>query len=207
MKNGAPASSPEAPAVSRTEALYELHLYHIRREAGAVAISASHVTDIRLDPNYCGLMADSVTKIDTSAISVQVKALIEELREEIQSVKDGSAYLARSGGTMTGALKVLPPTESAHAANKGYVDGKWKTATLTLVASAWTDRMQTVSLEGVTADESKTDVIAAPVPDDDNFEGYAESNVRLYAQLDGAVRFKCSIVPDRDLNVNVALRV
>ena len=32
--------------------------------------------------------------------------------------------LPMAGGTMTGALNVLDPTENAHAANKGYVDEK-----------------------------------------------------------------------------------
>ena len=62
-KQGAAASSPSAPAVSRTEALYELHLYHVRREAGAAAVAVSNVTDLRQDQNYCGLMADSVTVV------------------------------------------------------------------------------------------------------------------------------------------------
>lgn len=129
-KQGVPASAPAAPAVSQTEALYELHLYHVRREPGAAAISVSSITDLRLDSNYCGLMADSVTRIDTDAIAAQAHALIEELRQEIQSVKDGSAYLLRSGGTMTGPInmngQVLKglnaPTADDQAANMGYVN-------------------------------------------------------------------------------------
>lgn len=63
VKQGTAASSPTAPAVSRTESLYELHLYHVRREAGASAISAADITDLRLDSDYCGLMADPITPI------------------------------------------------------------------------------------------------------------------------------------------------
>lgn len=92
IKQGTAASSPSAPEISRTEALYELHLYHVRREAGATAVTASNVTDLRLDPNYCGLMADSVTQVDTTAINAQIQAFIERLRQEIAAVEDGSAY-------------------------------------------------------------------------------------------------------------------
>lgn len=96
VKQGAAASAPVAPAVSRTEALYELHLYHVRREAGATVVTAADITDLRLDSNYCGLMADSVTRVDTSQISAQISALITQLREELAAVKDGSAYVLRN---------------------------------------------------------------------------------------------------------------
>ena len=65
VKKGAAAAAPAPPVVSRTEALYELHLYHVRREPGAAAVTASGITDLRKDANYCGLMADSVTVINT----------------------------------------------------------------------------------------------------------------------------------------------
>lgn len=65
VKKGTAAAAPAPPAVSRTEALYELHLYHVRREPGAAAVTASGITDLRKDANYCGLMADSVTVINT----------------------------------------------------------------------------------------------------------------------------------------------
>lgn len=146
VKRGVAASAPAAPAISKTESLYELHLYHVRREPGASAVSVSNITDLRLDPNYCGLMADSVTQIDTAAISAQVNALIESLRQEIQSVKDGSAYLLRSGGEMSGpinmngqAIKGLnAPTADDEAVNLGFVKnmGKAKAGFIYPLASA-----------------------------------------------------------------------
>lgn len=94
VKKGTPSSVPAAPEISRTESVYELHLYHVYREAGAVSLSVADITDLRMDTNYCGLMADSVTKVDTSAINAQVMALVEKLRQEILAVKDGNAYIS-----------------------------------------------------------------------------------------------------------------
>ena len=85
VKQGLAASAPAAPIVSRSESFYELHLYHVRRDPGAAAVPVSNITDLRLDPNYCGLMADSVTQINTDAIAAQVYGLIEELRQEWQT--------------------------------------------------------------------------------------------------------------------------
>ena len=64
VKRGVAASSPVPPEVVQTEAIYELHLYHVRRAAGAAVVSASDITDIRQDRNYCGVMMDDVTNID-----------------------------------------------------------------------------------------------------------------------------------------------
>lgn len=86
VKNGIASASPNAPDVVRTESLYELHLYHIRRNVGSVTITASDVTDMRLSPDHCGLMADSVTKIDTSAIQKQIEALIGETQSKTESI-------------------------------------------------------------------------------------------------------------------------
>lgn len=77
-KHGTPASSPQYPEITQTVAEYELYLYAIYRPAGATVITAANITDLRLS-KYCGLMADSVTQIDTSAIAAQVQALLDGL--------------------------------------------------------------------------------------------------------------------------------
>lgn len=107
VKNGTASSKPIPPEVSRDEAVYELHLYHVKREAGSLSITHSNITDLRLNSSYCGLMADSITSIDTYAIEKQVADLIKSLQNEISNVKDGSAYLLRDGSTgMTGNLQM-----------------------------------------------------------------------------------------------------
>lgn len=59
--HGTPAANPEPPEPIRMESLYELHLYHVRREAGATAIPVGSLTDVRMNEKYCGLMQDDVT--------------------------------------------------------------------------------------------------------------------------------------------------
>lgn len=108
-----------------------------------------------------------------------------------------------SGGTMTGALSVLYPTESAHAASKGYVDGKLIFVSVALPASGWADNVQTVSVSAVTADASVT---VAPDPSgDDNYTAYTECGVRCTAVGNGTMTFKCTDVPAANLAVNVAV--
>lgn len=61
VKSGTAASSPSAPAVTRTSDTYEISLAQIRVNAGATSISASNITDERLNNDVCGLMTDGVT--------------------------------------------------------------------------------------------------------------------------------------------------
>lgn len=89
IKKGTPASSPVPPALQRDGAAYEISIAQIRVGAGVTAINAGNITDERLDSNVCGLMRDGVTGIDTSVISAQVTALINELQGTLQVVYDG----------------------------------------------------------------------------------------------------------------------
>ena len=92
-KKGTASSSPQPPELSQTEALYELHLAHVLRNPAAVSIVAADVSDMRLSPVYCGLMADAVSKVDTAAIDAQISALIQKLRDALADV-EGETYYA-----------------------------------------------------------------------------------------------------------------
>ena len=88
VKNGTAATYPIAPSVVRTEAIYELHLYQVLRNAGSIVISSSAITDLRLNSEYCGIMADSVTSVDTESIQKQIDAFIENARSQTSSFID-----------------------------------------------------------------------------------------------------------------------
>jgi hypothetical protein len=90
VKKGTPAVSPAIPTRTTTETVYELYLCSVLRRPAALSVSASDVTDLRMNPEYCGLMANSVTSVDTTAISRQVAALIDDLRKEIAEIESGS---------------------------------------------------------------------------------------------------------------------
>lgn len=99
IKKGTPATNPVRPAIVRSGAVYELYLASIYRPAGATAITASNITDLRMDTTVCGLMADSVTKVDMDAIRAQLIGLVEELEEAIQNIEVGEIVPIEKGGT------------------------------------------------------------------------------------------------------------
>ncbi len=62
VKQGSPASSPSAPALTKSVTTYELGLYDVYIPAGLVSLSQSNITDQRTDGTLCGIMNDGVTR-------------------------------------------------------------------------------------------------------------------------------------------------
>lgn len=107
VKRGVPSSNPLPPDRSTEEALYELHLLEVLRKPAAAAVKQENVTDLRFDSSCCGLMADSVTKVDTSAINAQVMALVNELRTKLSEVEAQTYYASKEYVTTTDATATL----------------------------------------------------------------------------------------------------
>lgn len=105
VKQGTPASSPKMPAISRTGTVYELYLASVLRPVNATTISVGSLTDLRMDESVCGLMADSVTSVDTEAINAQIMALINDLSQEIENVKGLVGLMFESDWAENGVLK------------------------------------------------------------------------------------------------------
>ena len=117
VKKGTPAVSPAIPPRTTTETVYELYLCSVLRRPAALSVSASDVTDLRMNPEYCGLMANSVTSVDTTAISRQVAALIDDLRKEIAEIEAGSGVELKKL-----AFHNVVASESDFIANSTYAD-------------------------------------------------------------------------------------
>lgn len=101
VKSGVARSNPLPPERSTEEALYELHLLEVLRKPAAASVKPENVTDLRFDSSCCGMMADSVTKVDTSAINAQVMALVNELRTKLGEVEAQTYYASKEYATTT----------------------------------------------------------------------------------------------------------
>lgn len=115
IKKGVPASSPAAPAMQRDAEVWELALADVTVPAGATAISAQNIADMRNDKAYCGPVVAMIEHIDTDEFVQQIEsalggvqedanALLEQIRAELDGVRDESLYLLKTGGAMTGAI-------------------------------------------------------------------------------------------------------
>ena len=80
---GVPDSAgPAAPAITRTELIYDLCLAEIKRPAGSTAVIVADIYDTRADETVCGVMRDGVTGIPTGTLVQQFRAVIDALKGE-----------------------------------------------------------------------------------------------------------------------------
>jgi len=88
VKQGTPASSPTAPALTRTAAIYELGLATVRVNAGSTIATPANTTDTRANNNVCGWVTGTVDQIDTTSLFAQYDAQFDEWFEDIQGKLD-----------------------------------------------------------------------------------------------------------------------
>ena len=115
---GTASSAPTAPAISRTELIYDLCLAEITRPAGSTSISTGQITDTRLDEALCGIVRDGVTGIPTDELLAAAKERINALEEKATSsaaaAKD-SAEAAKSSETKSAASEKTAKTSETAA--------------------------------------------------------------------------------------------
>lgn len=96
---GVPDSAgPAAPAITRTELIYDLCLAEIKRPAGSTAVTVADITDTRADETVCGVMRDGVHGIPAAT-------LIQMLRQKIAEVDNGNFYDKTETDALLNALR------------------------------------------------------------------------------------------------------
>lgn len=151
---GTASSTPTAPAISRTELIYDLCLAEITRPAGSTSITTGQITDTRLDEALCGIVRDSVTGIPTdellAAARERINALEEKATSSAAAAKD-SAEAAKSSETKSAASEKNAKT-SETAAQRALQDTKTEhTAALQDIARARTMALNDVAASTKTA--------------------------------------------------------
>lgn len=151
---GTASSTPTAPAISRTELIYDLCLAEITRPAGSTSITTGQITDTRLDEALCGLVRDGVTGIPTdellAAARERINALEEKATSSAAAAKD-SAEAAKSSETKSAASEERAKT-SETAAKQALQDTETEhTAALQDIARARTTALNDVATSTRTA--------------------------------------------------------
>lgn len=151
---GTASSTPTAPAISRTELIYDLCLAEITRPAGSTAVTTGQITDTRLDEKLCGIVRDGVTGIPTDELLAAARERIATLEENASNsaaaAKD-SAEAAKSSETKSAASEERAKT-SETAAKQALQDTKTEhTAALQDIAQARTTALNDVAASTKTA--------------------------------------------------------
>lgn len=155
---GTASSTPTAPAISRTELIYDLCLAEIARPAGSTAVTTGQITDTRLDEKLCGIVRDGVTGIPTeellAAARERINALEEKATTSAAAAKD-SAEAAKSSETKSAASE-----KKAAASEKSAQQALQDTETEHTTALQDIARARTTALNDV-ANSTRTATAAA----------------------------------------------
>ena len=100
---GSPASQPQPPALTNTTLNRQISLAQIRVAAAASRITASDITDERMDETVCGLVTESVG-VDTSVMQAQFLALLSKIESELADLNAGTATMLRADYDSDGAV-------------------------------------------------------------------------------------------------------
>ena len=116
---GTAADTPAVPAITRAGNIYDLRLADINIPAGATAITATMITDTRLDDG-CGIATARPETVDTSSIYDQYQASLEAYMSFVRDCMDEtiagnlqnfvtqslSTKVDKTGDTMSGDLSI-----------------------------------------------------------------------------------------------------
>lgn len=180
---GTSSSAPVRPTLKNTNTIVQIPLAYVDIDANATEITQSDITNM-VGTDDCPFVTGILQTVSLGTLLGQWQEDFLAWFNETKGILDGDA---------AGNLR-------------NYIDGKFQSVSITLSTEGWADNLQTVSVSGVTADKTKSDVFASPGTGDENYTAYNDSGVRLYAQLDNAVTFKCEDVPSIALTVSVFVR-
>lgn len=186
---GAISSAAVPPVLTNNSTLRQISLAQISVPAGATSITASMITDERMDKSVCGIVTDTVA-VDTSMVNAQVSSLIEELRYSLGQVVSGGVP-AHSFTHAKGGSDVLTPKMI------GAADAS---VSLTVPVGGWSNNTCTVTVDGITSDSH---VIVTPHPD--SYVVWAECMIRATAHGAGTMTFACEDVPDETIKANLLI--
>lgn len=104
---GAAAESPQPPTLTRDSTKWEIGLANLFVAKNVSTISQQRITDTRLDPGRCGMVAQTIGELDTAPYFAQLAAAIAQhqtdaeaqlaaLQAAIEAVEGDSAWMMKA---------------------------------------------------------------------------------------------------------------
>lgn len=76
---GIAASTPQIPALTQSDSIWEIGLANIYRKANSTEVSNANITDTRYDTSRCGIIS-SISQFDTKTLYQQIEADLDEFK-------------------------------------------------------------------------------------------------------------------------------
>lgn len=82
VKKGTAAGNPVAPELQRDYDMYEIGLADIRINANVIEIKQENITDLRLNSDLCGIVANQLQHVDTTTLFNQYQDWLTNATEQ-----------------------------------------------------------------------------------------------------------------------------
>ena len=206
VKKGNPAVSPVAPALTRNESVWEICLATIRITEGATSVSQSMITDTRTNSNLCGIVAATMTEVDTDRFYAQVQSDLESFRTGEQTTM--STFFAERRREFDAWFADVKNILNDSAATKLTAQLMEKASVnseiVSISPSRWTGAdgkySQRVSCSIAKNEESNVYVVS-PVPT--SIDEYSDCGIYASEYGDSYIVFSAKDKPDNTLMANV----
>lgn len=85
VKKGNPLGNPVAPTLQRDYDIYEIGLADVRVNANAIEITQENITDLRLNTELCGIVANHLQHLDTTTLFNQYQDWLNRVTNEAET--------------------------------------------------------------------------------------------------------------------------
>ena len=211
VKKGTAQGNPIAPELQRDYDIYEIGLADIRVNANAIEITQANITDLRLNTELCGIVANQLQHVDTTTIFNQyldwLKRVMQEGEEKLTKAEEEFEKNFNTwfqtvqnvlSGDVAGNLFNLINTKA----------DKKKTWNIT-IDNEWTGDTapytKTVQIQGILAtDEANIYPVWSNTLETRQIEREEYSKISLVNSVDGSITLTCDEdKPSTTLNLRV----
>lgn len=192
-KKGSPASSPVAPAMTRTETVKEYCLATIKVTPGTTEISQSMITDTRGNTNVCGFVTGLIKQVDTSTLFAQYQSAYEEQYND---------FMGEFSVWWNNIKDVLAdePTAVAEVLLLKEEKADRKTYSATLSASSWT-LTSGFYYQSINISEMSANDVVIVSYDATNIDACANAGLVCVEQSAGTLKFRSNTAETLKINV------
>lgn len=212
IKKGTPLGNPVAPELQRDYDIYELGLADIRVNANAIEITQENITDLRLNTELCGIVANQLQHVDTTTLFNQYQAWLSRVTGEAEAnLSNMETEFEQSfntwfqtvqnvldGDTAGHLLNLINNNTQAITANTPVYD------TLTLLTTNWVQNTTTQKYEYTVEDESITEdhhITCNMSIENQNKLKDAEGD-----SYDGGFKIRTTELPEADITMDIAIQ-
>ena len=207
IKKGIPLGNPVPPELQRDYDIYEIALADVRVNANVIEISQRNITDLRLNTDLCGIVANQLQHVDTTTLFNQYQDWLNRVTGEVEYMQ---TEFEQNFNTWFEAIQnILDEDVAGHLLNIINTKADQKTILNLTIDSNWIGAMapytKSVSVEGLTVNDI---VNLYPIWSNDLETRIAEkeeySKISMIKSIDGGIELICDEeVPQTNLNVRL----